>query len=230
MGGIARNSLPLMISIPIAGAQKKRAEKEPPGYLDKPSRNGALFAWQDVRLAACAIPPESHMSLSMHRACIPVFVRGLKVLDGLLDKAQAHEAKAGLAPGALIDARLAPDMQTLGNQVQRASDTCKFSAERLTGLKSPRQPDTETSYAELKARIAATVEFLNTVTPADLAGSEERGIPLKLGQTGTTLNGADYLLQFALPNFFFHVTTAHDILRNNGVKIGKLDYLGVYSS
>jgi hypothetical protein len=169
------------------------------------------------------------MPLTMHRACIPVFVRGLRVLDGLLDKAEAHEAKAGLAPGALIDARLAPDMQTLGNQVQRASDTSKFSAERLTGLRSPALPDTETSYAELKARIAATIEFLQTVTPADLVGSEERGIPLKLGQTGTTLNGADYLLQFSLPNFFFHIATAHDILRNNGVKIGKLDYLGVYS-
>jgi hypothetical protein len=170
------------------------------------------------------------MSLTMHRACIPVFVRGLEVLDGLLDKAETHEAQTGLEPGALIGARLAPDMQTLGNQVQRASDTSKFSAERLTGFKSPPLPDTETSYAELKARIAATSEYLKTITPAALEGSEERGIPLKLGQTGTTLNGADYLLQFALPNFFFHITTAHDILRNNGVKIGKLDYLGAYSS
>jgi hypothetical protein len=169
------------------------------------------------------------MPLSMHRASIPVFVRGLRVLDGLLDKAQAHEAEAGLEPGSLIGARLAPDMQTLGNQVQRASDTSRFSIERLTGRKAPALPDTETRYAELKARIAATTEFLNTVTPADLVGSEERGIPLKLGQTGTTLNGVDYLLQFSLPNFFFHITTAHDILRNNGVKIGKLDYLGVYS-
>jgi hypothetical protein len=169
------------------------------------------------------------MPLSMHRACIPVFVRGLRVLDGLLDKAQAHEAKAGMAPGTLIGKRLAPDMQTLGNQVQRASDTSRFSVERLTGRKSPALPDTETSYAELKARIAATSQFLQTVTPSDLLGAEERGIPLKLGQTGTTLNGADYLLQFSLPNFFFHITTAHDILRNNGVKIGKLDYLGVYS-
>jgi hypothetical protein len=112
----------------------------------------------------------------MHRACIPVFVRGLRVLDGLLDKAEAHEAEAGLAPGALIGARLAPDMQTLGNQVQRASDTSRFSAERLTGLKAPVLPDTETSYAELKARIAATSEFLQTITPAHLVGSEERGI------------------------------------------------------
>ena len=169
------------------------------------------------------------MPLSMYRACIPVFVRGLRGLDGLLDKAQAHEAAKGLAPGALIAARLAPDMQTLGNQVQRASDTCKGSAERLTGFKAPRMPDTETSYAELKARIAATVTFLQTITPDHLKGTEEQGIPLKLGQTGTTLSGADYLLQFALPNFFFHVTTAHDILRNQGVKIGKLDYLGVYA-
>ncbi len=166
------------------------------------------------------------MPLSMHRATIPVLVRGLTVLGAYLDKAQAHEDLTGLAPGALIQARLYEDMGALVSQVQRASDTSKATAERLTGVKSPAMPDTETTYAELKARIATTIAYLESVPADAFEGSEERGVPLKAGPLATTLSGADYLLQFALPNFYFHVTTAHDILRSQGVKIGKLDYIG----
>jgi uncharacterized protein len=205
-----------------------RVEKHPGAYTAKLGFNAALRAPYATGGSPAPARRLKTMPLSMHRASIPVFVRGLQVLDTLLDKAAAHEARAGLAPGALIGARLASDMQTLGQQVQRASDTSKFSAERLSGVKSPALPDTETGYGELKARIAATVAYLQTVTPEQMDGSEERGVPLKLGASGTTLNGVDYLFGFALPNFFFHLTTAHDILRNNGVRVGKLDYLGPF--
>jgi hypothetical protein len=164
----------------------------------------------------------------MYRACIPVFIRGLKALDALLDKGAAHAAAAGIDPETLIDARLAPDMMTLAGQVQRCSDTSKKSAERLGGPPSPAMPDTEASVAELKARIAATVAYLETVTPSALEGSETREVVLTFGPHSQTFSGEGYLLDFALPNFFFHVAIAHGILRNLGVAVGKLDYLGAY--
>lgn len=167
------------------------------------------------------------MSLSMHQVSIPVFIRGLQALSGLLEKGAAHASEAGVAPQTLIQARLAPDMLDLAGQVQRASDTSKLSGQRLSGVASPSMPDTETTFPELIKRVADTVAYLETLDEAALAGSQAKTVELNFGpDKKVSLAGDAYLLNFALPNFFFHVATAHDILRSQGVKIGKLDYLG----
>jgi hypothetical protein len=167
------------------------------------------------------------MSVSMHRATIPVLVHGLRVLSALIDKAAAHALDTGIDPAMLVDARLAPDMLTLAGQVQRASDTSKLSAERLSGLASPKLPDDERTLDDLRARIASTIAYLDGIDEAAMTGSEARTIVLNFGDFKPTFNGADYLFAFALPNFYFHVTTAYDILRAQGVPIGKLDFIGL---
>lgn len=168
------------------------------------------------------------MSFSIYAASIPVMVRALEVLSHLLDRGAAHAADQGLDPAELAGARLAPDMYDLVGQVQRASDTSKFTGQRLSGVPSPSFPDTETTFDELQARIAGTLAYLRGIDPSALDGAQDRPVELKLGPTAKTFTGADYLLQFALPNLFFHVATAHDILRYKGVKVGKLDYLGAF--
>jgi hypothetical protein len=169
------------------------------------------------------------MPLSMYQVSIPVFVRGLGVLATLLDKAAAHAGEQGIDPATLVEARLAPDMMTLAAQIQRASDTSKLAAERLTGRASPRFEDTERTLPELQQRIAATVAYLTTIDDAAMADSEQRSVTLNFGSFKPTFTGQQYLLTFALPNFFFHVTTAYDILRHQGLAIGKRDYLGPYA-
>ena len=167
------------------------------------------------------------MSLTMYQASIPVFVRGLTALRGLLQKGAGHAAASGSDPNALVAAQLAPDMLTLAGQVQRASDTSKLSGQRLSGVASPSMPDTETTFAELIKRVADTVAYLEAIDPAAFQGSETRTVELNFGpERKVSFPGDEYLLTFALPNFFFHVATAHDILRSQGVKIGKMDYLG----
>jgi len=166
------------------------------------------------------------MSLSMHRVSNPVFIRGLRVLSTLIDKAQAHAQATGLDPDALVDARLAPDMLTLAGQVQRASDTSKFAIARLSGIESPRMADDERTLDALRARIAGTIAYIDSVGATDMDGSETRIVEVNAGAAKVSFAGADYLLEFALPNFFFHVTTAYDILRAQGVPLSKLDYLG----
>jgi hypothetical protein len=161
------------------------------------------------------------MSISMYRASIPVFIRALNNLSAILKKGEAHEGGASF-----IDGRLAPDMLTLAGQVQRASDAAKGAVARLGGIDNPSFPDTEKTFAELQARIKKTIDFLQGVKPAQIDGSEQKKIELKAGQRELKFTGEDYLLGFALPNFFFHVTTAYAILRHNGVPIGKMDYLG----
>jgi hypothetical protein len=161
------------------------------------------------------------MPLSMYQASIPPLVRGLDTLSALLKKGEAHPQAA-----ALVEARLAPDMFTLAGQVQRASDTAKGCAARLAGIDNPSFADTETSFAELQERIARTVAFLQSVKPAQIDGSEDKAIAFKAGPYMLTVTGASYLLTFVVPNFFFHVTTAYDILRHKGVPVGKMDYLG----
>jgi hypothetical protein len=157
----------------------------------------------------------------MYQASIPLFMRGFDRLSAILKKGEAGGA-------ALVEARLAPDMLTLAGQVQRASDTAKGCAARLSGLDNPSFPDNEKSFAELQARIARTVDFLKSVTPDRIDGSEGKAIEIKAGGNVLRFKGEDYLLTFALPNFYFHVTTAYDILRHNGVPLGKPDYLGSY--
>jgi hypothetical protein len=161
------------------------------------------------------------MALSMYQASVPLLVRGLDTLSAVLKKGEAHADAA-----ALVEARLAPDMFTLAGQVQRASDTAKGCAARLAGIDNPGFPDTETSFAQLQERIAKTTAFLQGVTPAQVDGSEDKPIAFKAGPYMLNFTGTSYLFTFVLPNFYFHVTTAYDILRHKGVPVGKMDYLG----
>jgi hypothetical protein len=168
------------------------------------------------------------MSLSMHQASIPVFVRMLSNLSALLDKAKAFAEAKKIDPAVLINARLAPDMYALARQVQIATDAAKNCAARLAGIAIPSYADTETTFTELHDRIAKTIAFLHSIDAAQFDGSETRSITIKFGGPEIQFLGQAYLLTFALPHFYFHVTTAYNILRHNGVEIGKLDYLGSF--
>lgn len=166
------------------------------------------------------------MPLSMHQVSLPVFQRRLNALSAILDKADAFAAARKVEPEVLLNARLAPDMFPLKRQVQLASDFAKGAAARLSGQEIPKWEDTEASFADLKARIAKTNDYLGTFKPAQFDGSEERDIALTIAKQPVTLKGQAFLLNYAFPHFFFHVTTAYDILRHNGVEIGKRDYMG----
>lgn len=164
--------------------------------------------------------------LSMYDASIPVFIRALTNLSAILDKGLAHANATGTDPQALLGTRLAPDMYALTAQIQRASDAAKGATGRLTGVQAPSFADTETTFPELQARIAKTIDFLKAIRPEQLEGSESRQIEMRFRHGAVTYDGKSLLLAFSLPNFFFHVTTAYDILRHKGVPIGKFDYLG----
>jgi hypothetical protein len=162
----------------------------------------------------------------MFKASAPVFTRQLANLSAILHKAEAHAAARKIDPAVFINARLAPDMFPLSRQVQSASDSAKGCAARLAGVAVPSYADTETTFPELQARITRTVAFLQSLGPELIDGSEERAIVLKLRGQETRFTGQFYLLNYDLPNFFFHAVTAYDILRHNGVEIGKQDFLG----
>jgi uncharacterized protein len=162
----------------------------------------------------------------MYQASAPRFVNMLNNLSALLDKAQAHCEAKKIDPAALTAFRLYPDMFPLSRQVQIACDAAKGAVARLAGVDIPKHDDTEQTFAELKTRIAKTVAFIESVPAARIDGSEERAVTLKLRGQDTTFKGAPYLLGFAWPNFYFHVTTAYNILRHNGVEVGKRDFLG----
>jgi hypothetical protein len=166
------------------------------------------------------------MSISMYQASAPRFVNILKNLSAILDKAQAHVDAKKVDPTVLTSYRLYPDMLTMAHQVQIACDTAKGAVARLAGVDIPKYEDTERTLAELKARIAKTMEFIGTIKPAQVDGTEDREIVLKIRGQDVKYTGMQYLLGFAHPNFYFHVTTAYDILRHNGVEIGKRDYIG----
>jgi hypothetical protein len=162
----------------------------------------------------------------MYQISVPAFVRGLRSLSAILEKAAAYAAARNIDPAVLISARLAPDMHPLSRQVQIASDTVKGAVARLTGVESPSWPDTETTFAELQARIATTIEFAQMVPAAQFEGSETREVVLKFPGNEMRFTGQSYLLGFVLPNFYFHLTTAYAILRHNGLEIGKRDFIG----
>jgi uncharacterized protein len=166
------------------------------------------------------------MTITMYQASVPVFQRTLKALDAILDKAAAYAAERKIDPTVLLTARLYPDMFALTRQVQIATDHAKGASARLAGVAVPSFSDSEATFPDLKARIAKTLEFIATVKPAQIDGSEGRDISLKAGPRELNFKGQDYLLFFALPNFYFHATTAFAILRHNGVPVGKLDFLG----
>jgi len=166
------------------------------------------------------------MSISMYDFSIPVITHGLNNLSALLDKAAAHAAAKKFDSVVLAQARLFPDMHPLARQVQIACDTAKGAAARLAGIDVPKHEDTETTLTELKARIAKTVDFLKSVTAAQLKDSESRAIEIKFPNGSWKFTGIGYLNDFVLPNFYFHVSIAYALLRKNGVEIGKSDFLG----
>ena len=166
------------------------------------------------------------MSLSMSSVGTASFLTTLGALSKILDKAAAHCAAKKIDPSVILQMRLAPDMFAFVKQVQIACDFAKNTVGRLTG-EPPKFPDEEKSFDDLKARIAKTVDYVKSIAPAALDGAEEKDVTFPIGPQNTmTLKGAQYLIGFALPNFYFHATTAYDILRQIGVEIGKRDFLG----
>lgn len=162
------------------------------------------------------------MTFSTHEASAPVFIRALTSLSNMMDKAIA----GGADESALLTARLAPDMHPFPRQIQMASDSAKGAIARLSGTEVPSMPDTETTFAELKARIEKTIAYVKGLDAAAFAGSEDREVVLKFPGNELTFTGAQFLTGFALPNFFFHVAMAYALLRANGVALGKMDFLG----
>jgi hypothetical protein len=166
------------------------------------------------------------MPISMYDFSIPMLTRGLTNMSAILDKAAAHAATKKFDPVVLAQARLYPDMHPLARQVQIACDTAKGAAARLAGIEVPKHEDTETTLAELKARIAKTVDFLQSVTPAQLKDAESRAIEIKFPNGSWKFTGLAYLTDFVLPNFYFHVSVFYALLRKNGIEVGKGDFLG----
>ncbi|MBB2496208.1 DUF1993 domain-containing protein [Aquipseudomonas ullengensis] len=166
------------------------------------------------------------MSLSMYEASIPVFSRVLTNLSAILGKAAAHAESQGIDPAVLINARLAPDMFPLSRQVQIATDAVKGAAARLAQVDTPSFADTESSFADLQERVAKTQAFIQCISADQVNGSESLPISIKTPNRELNFSGQTFLLSFALPNLYFHVTTTYAILRHNGVALGKMDYLG----
>jgi uncharacterized protein len=164
----------------------------------------------------------------MYQASAPRFARMLRNLSAILAKAQAHAEARKLDAAALTSFRLFPDMFPLTRQVQIACDTAKGAVARLAGVEPPKHEDTEQTFAELQARIAKTLDFVESVKADRIDGSEAREVVLKLRSGELRLKGVDYLLSHAYPNFYFHVATAYGILRHNGVEIGKRDFIGSF--
>jgi len=168
------------------------------------------------------------MSISMHSASVPVFARMLSNLLQWLDKAEAHAAAKKFDPNVLLTARLAPDMLPFTKQIQIASDAAKFCIARLAGVEAPKFDDTETTLAELRERVKKTIDYVQSVPAAQIDGSDDRDIVVPRRDGSITLKGEVYLKHFAMPNFFFHVTTTYALLRHNGVDLGKSDFLGSF--
>jgi hypothetical protein len=165
------------------------------------------------------------MAITLYTASIPLLINGLNALSGVLKIAEADAAERKIDPSVFITARLYPDMHPLARQVQIASDTAKGCAGRLAGVETPSYADTETTFEELQARIAKTVDFLKSVKAEQIDGGEDREVVLKFPSITLEFTGQSYLAEFVLPNFYFHLTAAYAILRKNGVKLGKGNYL-----
>lgn len=165
------------------------------------------------------------MSITIHQIAVPSFQKHLHALDGIIDKAVAYAAAKKIAPETLLTARLYPDMFNFTRQVQ---ETCKFAAlsmQRLANVDVVAEDDGEKTFEDLKARIARTIDLLASVKSEQMDGADERQITIKVGPNEMSFSGRDYLLHFALPNFYFHASTAYGILRHNGVEIGKRDFM-----
>ncbi|MGN7292059.1 DUF1993 domain-containing protein [Rhizobium sp. SAFR-030] len=166
------------------------------------------------------------MSVTLYEVSVPVFIRGLGNLSAILEKGRAFAKESGLADSDLLEARLFPDMGNLIAQIQRASDTAKFAPVRVGEVENQSMQDDEQSFDDLQARIAKTIAFLKAVPAASMDGRDDAIVEVKSGGGVRTFTARDYVLGFAIPNFFFHVTTAYALLRHKGVPVGKMDYLG----
>ncbi|QFS51429.1 DUF1993 domain-containing protein [Nostoc sphaeroides] len=166
------------------------------------------------------------MTISMYQASIPVSIRALNNLVNILEKGAAYAETKKIDPNVLINSRLSPDMLPLSKQVQIASDIVNRGAARLAGVEAPTFEDNETTFGQLIDRIHKTISQLNTFKPEQIDGSEEKEITLQMRDNTASFQGMPYLLYFVLPNLYFHVTTAYDILRHCGVELGKQDFLG----
>jgi hypothetical protein len=166
------------------------------------------------------------MANLMYSLSAPVFVRMLRNLDAVLDKGAAHAAARKIEPSVLVNARLFPDMFPLVRQVRIAGDFAKGAVARLTGNEPPKYEDNEASFEDLKARIAKTIAYVETFKPEQFEGAETRTVTMKMRGEDKSFDGLTYLANVVLPNFYFHLTTAYDILRHNGVELGKQDFVG----
>ena len=165
------------------------------------------------------------MSITMHEIAVPSFTKHLEALDAILDKAAAHCEARKIEPDALLTARLFPDMYTFKKQVQSACDFAKLSVGRLAGLTPPVHDDSEKTFSDLKRRIAETLAVIEQAKVEPMEAAADREVRIKAGPRELTFTGREYLLHFALPNFYFHCATAYGILRHNGVEIGKRDFM-----
>jgi hypothetical protein len=166
------------------------------------------------------------MSISLYDVSIPVFTLSLNNLSTILDKADSHAEAKKVDPKALPQARLIADMLPLSAQIQIACDTAKGAAARLAGMPVPKHEDTEATISDLKVRVGKTLDFIKTIKPEQLQGAETRAIVVEFPSNTLKFTGVTYLTNFALPNFFFHITMAYALLRKNGVDVGKRDFLG----
>ena len=166
--------------------------------------------------------------ISMYQASVPTLIRTLSNLVSILQKGAAHAESKKFDPTVLINSRLYPDMLPFSRQVQIVTDNAKGCAARLAGLEPPKYEDTEASFPELIARVQKTIDYLKIFKPEQIDGSEDKTISLPLRNNVMTFQGMPYLLNFVLPNVYFHVTTAYDILRHNGVELGKQDFIGKF--
>jgi len=166
------------------------------------------------------------MTISMYNTSVQVMIKMLGNLEAILDKAIAHAAARKIEDSAFVDARLYPDMFTFARQIRIATDMSKGAGARLAGINIPKFEDNEKTLPELKARLRKAIEFLSTLTPAQIDGTETREITLTVGGNTMNFKGLDYLNHWVLPNFYFHVATAYNLLRHGGVEIGKMDFLG----
>ena len=166
------------------------------------------------------------MSISMHSASVPIFVRLFGNMLNWLDKAEAHAAARKFDPNVLLTARLAPDMLPFVKQVQIGCDAAKFGVARLAGVDAPKFEDNEASIAELRERIRKTIDYVQSVPADKINGTEDKDITIPRRDGSMTLKGEAYLKHYVLANFYFHVTTTYALLRHNGVDLGKSDFLG----
>ncbi len=166
------------------------------------------------------------MTISMYQASVPAFVQTLNALDAILVKADAYCVAKKIDPAVLVQSRLYPDMFPFARQVLIACDFAKGASARLSGKDVPSWPDNEVTIADLRARIAKTLDFVRTVQASDIDGSETRDISMKVAGQQMEFKGLPYLTQFVLPNLYFHAATAYAILRHNGLDIGKRDFMG----